>query len=550
MILSSSSITSMTAMARNRDASNPTPLIPRSSQRAACTSLPLPSGELVIDRVVKRKGARGNSRMLKVPTFSGGSWRLAVSASSKESEGQAEMDDSPVMKYALQPNSSETKEAQQRDYDGYFSSYAYLYHQKEMLQDQQRMQAYYRGIMSQKNAINEKMVLDVGAGTAILSLWAAQAGAKKVWAVEYTDIARYAEKLCKANDPRGVVSVIQSSAEQIMMMIIIAVLLSVDNNDNNDDDDDDDDDENDGIALLELREDVDVIVSEWMGTVKVGMFLLRESMLDSLIRVRDRYLKPDGIVLPSHAKMYWGVVSAEGERQRIREELNDALGAWKPFTSTLKETYGVDYGVLTGDYVDEQNEYYIRHSRWCQLEEDDMISDGALVKSIDVKTVTLAEARGVEKTAFTLHILRDANATGFAGWFTTLFDPNADHNDKKTEPRVVYDNGSKNDDFNDDEYHNDGDYEDCDDIDDYDDDVILSTAPNAGPTHWGQQYFPFQKVATRRPIDLKEGDVVEGTMEMFRSNKTYRTYKVLSSWYIKRASGDKTKNTTVLWHLE
>jgi len=36
---------------------------------------------------------------------------------------------------------------------------------------------------------------------------------------------------------------------------------------------------------------VDVIISEWMG-----YFLLRESMFDSVIWARDRWLKPDGVM--------------------------------------------------------------------------------------------------------------------------------------------------------------------------------------------------------------------------------------------------------------
>lgn len=36
---------------------------------------------------------------------------------------------------------------------------------------------------------------------------------------------------------------------------------------------------------------VDVIISEWMG-----YFLLRESMFDSVICARDRWLKPNGMM--------------------------------------------------------------------------------------------------------------------------------------------------------------------------------------------------------------------------------------------------------------
>ena len=44
---------------------------------------------------------------------------------------------------------------------------------------------------------------------------------------------------------------------------------------------------------------VDIIVSEWMGYA-----LLYESMLDSVILARDKFLKPNGIVLPSHASLF------------------------------------------------------------------------------------------------------------------------------------------------------------------------------------------------------------------------------------------------------
>jgi protein arginine N-methyltransferase 1 len=46
-------------------------------------------------------------------------------------------------------------------------------------------------------------------------------------------------------------------------------------------------------------EHVDIIISEWMG-----YFLLYESMLDSVLWARDRYLVPGGKMLPDKAIMY------------------------------------------------------------------------------------------------------------------------------------------------------------------------------------------------------------------------------------------------------
>jgi protein arginine N-methyltransferase 1 len=43
-------------------------------------------------------------------------------------------------------------------------------------------------------------------------------------------------------------------------------------------------------------EKVDIIISEWMG-----YFLLYESMLDSVLWARDKYLAPNGKMLPDRA---------------------------------------------------------------------------------------------------------------------------------------------------------------------------------------------------------------------------------------------------------
>ena len=39
----------------------------------------------------------------------------------------------------------------------------------------------------------------------------------------------------------------------------------------------------------------------------MGFYLLHESMLDSILTARDKHLKEDGILLPSHAQILAGM---------------------------------------------------------------------------------------------------------------------------------------------------------------------------------------------------------------------------------------------------
>lgn len=64
---------------------------------------------------------------------------------------------------------------------------------------QVRMQAYYDGIMHNKACFKGRAVLDVGAGTGILSIWAARAGARKV-------AQRRASKHCSSHAIRCMLS--------------------------------------------------------------------------------------------------------------------------------------------------------------------------------------------------------------------------------------------------------------------------------------------------------------------------------------------------------
>ena len=52
---------------------------------------------------------------------------------------------------------------------------------------------------------------------------------------------------------------------------------------------------------------VDIIISEWMG-----YFLLYESMLDTVLYARDRYLREGGKIFPDRATIYMAAIE-DGE---------------------------------------------------------------------------------------------------------------------------------------------------------------------------------------------------------------------------------------------
>lgn len=67
--------------------------------------------------------------------------------------------------------------------------------QKDMLEDHKRTGAYYQAVMQNRRQFEGKVVLDVGTGSGILAIFAAKAGARKVYAVEATSMAKFARTL-------------------------------------------------------------------------------------------------------------------------------------------------------------------------------------------------------------------------------------------------------------------------------------------------------------------------------------------------------------------
>ena len=78
-----------------------------------------------------------------------------------------------------------------------------------------RTELYRDAILKNPSHYKDKVVLDVGCGSGILSMFAAQAGAKKVYAVEASNMHVFARKLAKANGFASVIEVLNSTVEDL-----------------------------------------------------------------------------------------------------------------------------------------------------------------------------------------------------------------------------------------------------------------------------------------------------------------------------------------------
>lgn len=163
-------------------------------------------------------------------------------------------------------NARKSGEEEPTSSDYYWNSYAHFGIHEEMLKDQVRTKSYRAAILDNKHLFRDKIVLDVGCGTGILSMFAVQAGAKHVYAVDMSDIIKQAHEIIKANGFGAQITCIQGRIEDIDLPV----------------------------------DQVDIIVSEWMG-----YFLVYENMLKTVLIARDRWLnKETGILLPDKATMY------------------------------------------------------------------------------------------------------------------------------------------------------------------------------------------------------------------------------------------------------
>ncbi|KAK7714159.1 Nuclear SAM-dependent mono-and asymmetric methyltransferase [Diaporthe eres] len=242
----------------------------------------------------------------------------------------------------------------------YFNSYNHHGIHEEMLKDEVRTRSYMNAIVQNKHLFKDKVVLDVGCGTGILSMFAVKAGAKHVIGVDMSTIIFKAREIVEVNGMSDKITLLQGKMEEI----------------------------HDQMPFKK----VDIIISEWMG-----YFLLYESMLDTVLYARDKYLNPNGLIFPDKATIFVAGIE-DGDYK------DEKIGFWD-------NVYGFDYSplkatALTEPLVDT-------------VEMKAVVTDPASVLTLDLYKCTTADL--AYSVPFDLNARRDDFVHALVAWFDIEF---------------------------------------------------------------------------------------------------------------------------------
>lgn len=330
-----------------------------------------------------------------------------------------------------------------------------------MLKDSVRTDAYRDFIYDNKHLFKDKVVLDIGCGTGILSMFCARAGAKMVIAVDNSDIIERAREIVYTN---GFGDVIRY--DNLFSKPKNAVLAYIP-----------------GRCLRGKIEDVvlpvpqvDIIVSEWMGYC-----LLFEAMFDSVIWARDRYLAPDGLMVPSHANLHISPFSDS-------EFVHDRISFWKSI-------YGFDMSSMLLNIYDEAIVQSVNSNT--------LVAKSSPFIQLPLHTITAEELTFIKP--FEVVLTEDIDVlNGWVVWFDMFFMPSR----TSKLPHDAVPSDMRKEDF-----------------------VAFTTGPYGPETHWQQGVFLIDREKVPA-VSLKKGQIIKGNVEYRKKEEKSRLLDIGIDWNV------------------
>jgi Arginine methyltransferase oligomerization subdomain/PRMT5 arginine-N-methyltransferase len=196
-------------------------------------------------------------------------------------------------------------------------------------------------------------------------VFAARAGAARVYAVERTSAAVLAHELAAENGAAEIVQVIHGD-----------------------------------VMDLEPPEPVDVIVSEWLGG-----FGIDEGMLAPVIVARDRWLKPGGAMIP-RLVMAWTALVHDRYLAEMVEFLRDN-----------------PYGLRFDDLIEKTVNEIFYSGTFRHLAASDRRSEASQLWTTDASRIPLEQAQAPHEAETVLPVRDHGTANALALWFSAELAP-------------------------------------------------------------------------------------------------------------------------------
>ena len=252
--------------------------------------------------------------------------------------------------------------------------FADLHAQERMLADGPRM-AFYHDAISRKIQAGDR-VIDLGTGTGILAAFASRQGAAQVYAVDHSSIIEHARELAAENGIENV------------------------------------DFEDVHSTKLFLDDQVDVILHEQMGD-----FLFDEAMVPNVCDLRDRLLKPGGLILPSQFELYCEPMTLRDDRR-------------VPFIWELTDVHGFDFSSMERSRP-QDSEYYGLVS--CDLGfVKHFLGEPAPILEVDLHTIT--ESTLPLKVSFTRKVTKEGLLDGLVVFMKVKVDDDLELSSSPLDP--------------------------------------------------------------------------------------------------------------------